>query len=123
MYVVYDMENLETWMWMLKIFDLFSKWQKHILVFFKKNYGWFVMQQIGKLNAKVQNIWFVWQMENENLGWFFYKNFKVWNVCDVAYLKSWMQNVNKMKFMVFWVLLFYKLESMSVHTMMTFSAA
>jgi hypothetical protein len=53
-----------------------------------------------KLNVKVQNIWFVWQMANESLGWFLKKPLNVWDVCNVAYLKSWMQNVNQMKFMV-----------------------
>jgi hypothetical protein len=120
--VVYDMENLETWMQMLKIFDLFSKWQTHILKFFKTIMGGLWCNKFEKLNVKVQNIWFVWQMANENLGWFFKKplRFEMFTMCHIWKVEcrmlikwnSW-----------FWVLLFYKLKSMNVHTMMTFAYA
>ncbi len=68
--MVYDMENLESWMQMIKIFDLFSKWQRHILNFLKNIVGGLWCNKFEKLNAKVQNIWFLCQIENENLGWF-----------------------------------------------------
>jgi hypothetical protein len=116
------MENLETWMQMLKTFDLFSKWQMHILKILKTIMGGVWSNKFEKLNVKVQNIWFVWQMENENLGWFFkkplrFEMFAMWHIWKVECRmlikwNSW-----------FWVLLFYKLKSMSVHTMMTFSYA
>jgi hypothetical protein len=59
------MENLETWMKMFKIFDLFGKWQRHILKFLKTIVGGLSCNKFEKLNAKVQNIFFFgkWQMK------------------------------------------------------------